>query len=120
MSELAKTLDHQTRCRRDWYDNPDHFYVSPGGVDTRPGVGSDLGTAERPMTMDSFELTHFPLELILVDEKMISESRRIDDHNSMIDILCANPDFIAMLKAIATMAEKERKTGSASTSCIFS
>jgi hypothetical protein len=57
--------------------------------------------------MDDFELTHFPLELILVDGKMISESRRIDDHNSMIDILCANQDFIAMLDAVAAMAEKE-------------
>jgi len=67
MSELAETLDPQTRRSRDWYDNPDHFYVSPGGIDTRSGVGSDLGSAERPMTMDSFELTHFPLELILID-----------------------------------------------------
>ena len=97
MSELAKTLDPQTRCSRDWYDNPDHFYVSPGGIDTRSGVGSDLGSAERPMTMDSFELTHLPLELILVDGKMISESRRINEHEGMIDILCANPDLMAML-----------------------
>ena len=57
MSELAKTLDPQTRCSRGWYDNPDHFYVSPGGIDTRPEVGSDIGTAQRPMTMDDFELT---------------------------------------------------------------
>ena len=61
------------------------------------------------MTMDSFELTHFPLELILVDGKMISESRRINEHEGMIDILCANPDFIAMLEAVATMAEKENR-----------
>ena len=109
MFELANTLDPQTRCRRDWYYNPDHFYVSPGGVDFHRGVGSDLGSAERPMTMDSFELTHFPLELILVDGKMISESRRINDHNSMIDILCANQEFIATLEVIGSMAEKENQ-----------
>ena len=109
MSELANTLDQQTRRKRDWYDNPGHFYVPPGGIDTRPEVGSDIGTASRPMSMDDFELTHFPLELILVDGKMISESRRIDDHNSMIDILCANPAFIAMLDAVAAMAEKENR-----------
>ena len=91
MLELANTLDLQTRCRRDWYDNPDHFYVSPGGIDTRPEVGSDIGTASRPMTMDSFELTHFPLGLTLVDGRMISESRRINEHEDMIDILCAEP-----------------------------
>ena len=61
------------------------------------------------MTVDDFELTHFPLELILVDGKMISESRRINEHGSMIDILCANQNFIAMLEAIAAMAEKENR-----------
>ena len=109
MSELAETLDPQTRRSRDWYDNPDHFYVSPGGIDTCSGVGSDLGSAERPMTMDSFELTHFPLELILVDGRMISESRRINNHEDMINILCANRRFIATLEVIAAMAEKENR-----------
>ena len=97
MLELANTLDPQRRSRRDWYDNPDHFHVSPGGIDNRPEVSSDLGTAPHPMTMDSFELTHFPLELILVEGKVISDSRRINEHESMLDILCTNQDFLAIL-----------------------
>ena len=83
--------------------------MSPGGIDTRPEVGSDIGTAQRPMTMNDFELTHFPLELILVDGKIISESRRINNHEDMINILCANPRFIATLEVIAAMAEKENR-----------
>ena len=59
--------------------------------------------------MDDFELTHFPLELILADGRMILESRRIDGHEDMLDVLCANKRLIAMLEVIATMVEKENR-----------
>ena len=109
MSELANTLDLQTKRNRGWYDNPEHFYVSPGGIDIRSEVGSDLGTAPRPMTMDDFELTHFPLELILADGKMIPESHRIDGHEDMLNVLCANKRLIAMLEVIATNVESQNR-----------
>ena len=59
--------------------------------------------------MDSFELTHFPLELILVEGKMISDSRRINEHDSMLVILCTNQDFMAMLEVSASTAKKENR-----------
>ena len=103
------TLDPDTGSNRNWYDNPEYFYVSPRGVDIRKEVGSDLGTAPLPNTMDDFELTHFPRELILADGKMIPESRRIDGHEDMLDVLCANKGLIAMLEAISAMVEKENR-----------
>ena len=35
--------------------------------------------------MDAFILTHFPLELILVEGRMISGERKIDEHDQMLE-----------------------------------
>ena len=128
MMELAATLTLEERGAV-LYDNPVHFYVSPGSKDIRldhadwayqngepdqRGASTVLGPATlalgpatpRVGTMDPFILTHFPLELILVEGKMISGKRKIDGHDQMLDILCANQNFLDMLQAIAIDVEE--------------
>jgi hypothetical protein len=124
MMELAAMLTPEEQGAV-LYDNPDHFYVSPGSKDIRldhadwadhNGEPNQRRThtalapaTPRVGTMDAFILTHFPLELILVEGRMISGERRIDEHDQMLDILCANQMFLDMLSTIAEDAEEHNR-----------